>query len=66
MYVAQRFVALVFAFYVRTTLRFYVYGEDDEYLLCHVLLPLQLSAAKLRKNFGLCKKNEEKLQKLIV
>jgi hypothetical protein len=32
-------------------------------VICHVLLPLQLSAAKLRKNFGLCKKNDEKVTK---
>lgn len=30
------------------------------------LLPLQLSAAKLRKIFQLCKKNDEKVQNIIV
>jgi len=35
-------------------------------VICHLLSALQLPAAKLRKKFGLCKKNDEKFQKLIV
>ncbi len=35
-------------------------------VICHVLLPLQHPAAKLLLFFEICKKNDEKFQKLIV